>query len=39
MSGWEDSVAELSIGQVSRRVGVSARTLRHWDKFGLFTPT
>lgn len=32
-------MAELSIGQVSRRVGVSARTLRHWDQFGLFTPT
>lgn len=31
-------MAELSIGQVSRRVGISARTLRHWDQFGLFSP-
>lgn len=30
---------ELSIGQVARRAGVSARMLRHYDEIGLFRPT
>lgn len=30
---------ELSISQVARRTGVSARMLRHYDEIGLFSPT
>lgn len=32
-------MAELSIGQVAKQTGVSARMLRHYDKIGLFTPS
>ena len=30
---------ELSIGQVAKRAGISARMLRHYDRIGLFVPT
>lgn len=30
---------ELSIGQVAKRVGISARMLRHYDSLGLYRPT
>ncbi|WP_454295094.1 MerR family transcriptional regulator [Salana multivorans] len=30
---------ELSIGQVARRTGISARMLRHYDELGLVRPT
>lgn len=33
------NMEELSIGQVAKRTGVSARMLRHYDAIGLFSPT
>lgn len=33
------AVTELSIGQVAKRTGISARMLRHYDELGLFRPT
>lgn len=33
------NVEEFSIGHVAKRVGISARMLRHYDAIGLFSPT
>lgn len=29
----------MQIGQVSTRIGLSLRTIRHWDEMGLVTPS
>ena len=34
----EDS-GELTVGQVAGLVGVSVRTLHHWDEIGLVVPS
>lgn len=31
--------SELSVGQAARRLGVTVRTLHHWDEIGLATPS
>lgn len=33
------AVATLQIGEVARRIGLSIRTIRHWEDMGLVTPT
>lgn len=33
------STATHQIGEVARRVGLSIRTIRHWEEVGLVTPT
>ena len=30
---------ELTVGQIAGLVGISVRTLHHWDEIGLVTPS
>lgn len=32
-------VSELTVGQAAKLLGISARTLRHWDEIGLLQPS
>ncbi len=38
-AGADASAAVLQIGEVSRRVDLSIRTIRHWEEMGLVTPS
>lgn len=37
--GMEDSVTELTVGAAARLLGISVRTLHHWDAVGLASPS
>lgn len=37
--GGSGAAAELTVGQTAALVGVSVRTLHHWDEIGLVTPS
>lgn len=39
MRGGPTSADGLTVGQTARTVGVSVRTLHHWDEIGLVSPT